>query len=628
MQRPAKTKRKIDLPGRPLLRTVVFLTFPFLAFFLYVWLKVEPAVEQHASGPLFRLHRSFFVPHLGYSGGLLDYASAFLAQANRYDWLGAMVMTAVGALVFLGFRTIWGRLARVRSPVLSVLPLFVLLAIRNCYGPPALAMGLGLLLALVGLAGYGLIVQFRPWQRLIGACVIGTALFLLGGVWPCLVFALTAALAELSLSRSLQLCLGTLLVSLAAGIVLLGSGCIEPTRLLNPWDTKAPMWLAGGFYGLLPLGSAVALIIAMRKRRATPIQPAAQRKGSATPGRAAWLGSAQVQQAFLVLGLVLCSGAVWLTFDEQRKTLARLDYYTSLQDYPKVIEAARLIRSLDPAAETRLHLALYHTGQLGQSLFVFTNQTSWDLLPGVATAMGAWRPQSKALFDLGLVSDAEHLAHEALEIEGNRPELLRRLAEINVIKGRPKAAGIFLNVLAQVPFERAWARTSARELEADPNLTTNANLAHVRALMVTNDLPHEGLPTKALLTHLLIANPTNQMAFEYLMATYLVNLDLKKAAERLWQLDNFNYDGIPRHFEEALLLYQQINHLKLDLRGRKVRAQTVERFERFLNLAGQQIDRTPEGQQVLAREFGDTFWLYYVLHKSETRQTSGKSPLS
>jgi hypothetical protein len=77
------------------------------------------------------------------------------------------------------------------------------------------------------------------------------------------------------------------------------------------------------------------------------------------------------------------------------------------------------------------------------------------------------RAQSETLLELGQVSEAERLAHEALELEGDRPDLLWVLAQINVLKDRPKAARIFLNALRQVPFQCERAETRPRELDRD-----------------------------------------------------------------------------------------------------------------------------------------------------------------
>ena len=84
-----------------------------------------------------------------------------------------------------------------------------------------------------------------------------------------------------------------------------------------------------------------------------------------------------------------------------------------------MIAASRKMPLLDPSSEVRLHLALYHTRRLGQDLFFFHNQAECTLLPGLSSGLDACRSQCETLLELGMVGEAEHLAHEALEWDGD-----------------------------------------------------------------------------------------------------------------------------------------------------------------------------------------------------------------
>jgi hypothetical protein len=129
--------------------------------------------------------------------------------------------------------------------------------------------------------------------------------------------------------------------------------------------------------------------------------------------------------------------------------------------------------------------------------------------------------------------------------------------------------------------------------------------------MVTTDLPHDELPAETMLRQLLHSNPHNQMAFEYLLAYYLLTGDLKQLAQHLGQLDDFGYRAIPRPVEEALLLGQKLQGLQFDLHGREIRPETVRRFQRFCDALAGRARQAPAGLLALAPDFGDTFWYYY-----------------
>ena len=154
---------------------------------------------------------------------------------------------------------------------------------------------------------------------------------------------------------------------------------------------------------------------------------------------------------------------------------------------------------------------------------------------------------------------------------------------MNVLKGEPKAARIFLNILAKTPFHRAWAEERKRELEADSRLAQDPELQQVRSLLLTEDHPF-GVTTEPILLQCLHQNRTNRMAFEYLMAHYLLTRQLDNFLHYLPAAKAFNYPEIPAHYEEALLVARTLKGAPLaipNINGKTPRAETIQRFERF-----------------------------------------------
>src|ERR1039457_609889 len=148
MQKPAETDSIARSLAEPrAARAGMVLAF-FLLLFLYVWLRLEPAVEYYSEATVFFLSRSFLQRFLAYPGGVVEYGAAFLAQLNYWSWLGALVFTTLGALVFLTASRLC-RQAAGRAPILVCLaPLLVLMAWRGRYEGHTLAAVLALVLAL------------------------------------------------------------------------------------------------------------------------------------------------------------------------------------------------------------------------------------------------------------------------------------------------------------------------------------------------------------------------------------------------------------------------------------------------------------------------------------------------
>ena len=113
------------------------------------------------------------------------------------------------------------------------------------------------------------------------------------------------------------------------------------------------------------------------------------------------------------------------------------------------------------------------------------------------------------------------------------------------------------------------------------------------------------------------------MAFEYLLVNCLVNRDVPKLMDQLGRLDDFGYPAIPRHCEEAILLHQKLTGAQVDLRGREIRPETLQRFEQFWDAIRRRTQETEEGRAALTRDFGDTFWRYYYARPVPAGQGTG-----
>jgi hypothetical protein len=579
------------------------------ASFLYVWLRVEPALDYHAYGPFFYCRTEFFESCLGVPGGLLVYVGTFLAQLNHLSWLGALVFMFIQAIALL-LSFAWLASVGVKSPGLGALVVpFGLLLLRNRYGCPVSAISIGLLLALVAGVGCLCLPWRRPWLLTLVSGLISSGLFWLGGLWCGLLFAGLCGVFLVVRFQGWWASAGCVLLALALPWLAVAAGWLRMEQVVYPWPGTVPMLLAVIVYALAPLTGILMLLRA---------------KSVAVPSTSELNDPAQMERlrwgALVLVGLLLCA-AVWYPFDRQRKILAQMDYDASRGNYEGVLAAAKEVKILDDPAKIRMQWALFHTDRLAEELFSFRNMAEEVRFNGLGAF---YRAQSQPSFELGLINDAEHVAHEALQIEGERPDLLRLLARVNLLKNRPEAAQVFLNVLSTIPFQGqraydAWPAPEAQRLTAE--LTASGSMP---AQLLARDFLHDGLPLGRLVDGLLAANPTNRMAFEYAMADHLMELELEKAIEHLQLLRHFGYPRLPRTYEEAVLLFQQTAKVQVDLQGRTIRLETLERFRQFGD-AVRQFRGTVEDQKALAAGFGDTYWYYYFAVRSRQRAKEGQA---
>ncbi len=581
--------------------------------FLYVWMRVEPALEYHSYGPYFYRHRGFFEAFLDRPGGLVAYAGVFLAQLNCLNWLGALLFVLSDCAVLVAALVCLARVSGRAPGWVSLVPVFVLLLLRNGYGRPVPAITVGLFLALAAAAVHLAVPWSRLWLWTTVGGLVSTLLFLLAGLWSALLFAVLGCLYAVVRARHRAAGLGCLVLAAAAPGVALATGTVELAGLVKPWPDGIHWVLAAALYASVPLAAA-GLALVPQRAAAQPAQlwTASPANAAPAPGPGRWARAARWRMAGIPLLFLLGCAVVGLAFDGRRKLLMEIDYRAGRGEYEAVLAAARRVKVLDHPAKARLLLALYHTGRLPDDLFSFHDLVEEAPLERFGEE---FRAQTQPLFELGLINDAEHTAHEALELEGDRPDLLRLLAHINLLKDRPQAAQVFLNVLSLVPFQGQPANDAWPTSAPQVPVTDLARLTGLRARMLTNDVLHDGLPVGRLLELVLAAQPTNRMAFEYLMAYHLLDLELKEAVRHLRLLDRFDYPRIPRAYEEALLLFEQTAGIRVELNGRTIRPETLERFRQFREAVRQFTGRA-EDQAALAAAFGDTYWYYYYAVRS------------
>ena len=558
----------------------------------------------------------------GRVGQPVRYAACFLAQAHEFGpWGTVAVLTVLFIGLYLATRLILRLYNERAAGFLAVVPpaLMLVLFKRGLTVWAFAAMVVTLLFA-------GLYLRFAPERgslRLLLFTALSAVLaYLVAG--PVLVFVVLCALHEILHARRPALGAACLLVG-AATPYLVSRWLYEPDLFVvyarsTPWqeigvEGKSPTVLHYAFYLLVPL-AAVATTLQARWRRARSPSPSTRRWTPLSRRVATALGMACVLAAPVLTPFRADEAATWPDL------LAREGKWKEMLSFLRALPVERrLISDRHMAAR-----ALYHTGRLPYEMFrdLHWQDSSFLLLlgPEYDAVSLVFTKRSDVLFELGRINDSERWTHEALTSYGAHPHILERLARINVLKGRPEAARVFLGVMAKTPHGRRRAISLQRSLAANPAMPDDVDIRRVRPMQLRRDFV--GARTlEQLLLQCLDANPRNRMAFEYLMAHYLLTGNLDKFAVALNQLEHFQYPVIPDHYEEAIVTYaQRIGKIPDGLRGRSVRQETISRFQAFCErLALFPGDRKAAWDD-LAPEFGATYWFFDVFGMT----AAGRSP--
>lgn len=201
-------------------------------------------------------------------------------------------------------------------------------------------------------------------------------------------------------------------------------------------------------------------------------------------------------------------------------------------------------------------------------------------------------------------------------MEGETPRVLERMALVYILSGNPEGAKTFVRALEKVPFQAARAQQYIAALDRDPGMRADPLVARIRPLMLYNDY-FGSWSTEQILQQCLETNPSNRMAFEYLLAHYLLTSDMKGFGSLAPRLKDF-YRDLPTHVQEALLVYRQENgSLPPGIDGSAIHSQTAARCQSFFQLMAQlQNGPAEDAAKALAPAFGETYWFFWTFGRT------------
>jgi hypothetical protein len=563
-----------------------------LTYFFALW-YVDPWARYISIAPVFLYTRDYYAPFFRRPGGLSEYAASFLAQLDFYPRVGALVLVMLMLLVAVSAWRLLPKSRRALGPVWT-LPPILLLGLYQSYAPNVLQIGLELLFAL-SLAGIYVHTANRGPAGALWAGFGAGLLFYVAGPAATLVFIAIAAIH----------CLwaGILAAPWLLAVLMFG-GWRESALATALQVGTTTVVLAIAAYAVVPALRAFDLLLA---RRSPPGEPLGRTPKAREPGGASFTW--QHAAGYVAIALMALATLV-LTFSPRTRALLKIQAEAERGNWPGVLEAADGLDLAPMSARLQIQRALFHTGRLNDVLFSYPHRAGVDLLASLSDGLEVCVPMSDTLLELGHINLAERYAHEILEMRGEVPGLLWRLARVNLIKERPLAARVFLNRLAKVPFQRPQSERWLAAIDRDATCASEPEILEARLRRVTLDHVERRFATDQLLRALLRPDRPNPMAAEYLMAFYLLARQPDQLARSISLLPPDPTRVLPKHLSEALLA-QQPNGSTLPSSGWRADPEVRDRFAQFTRAL--QNANTPAGQAELAGEFGNTYWFFHVL---------------
>jgi hypothetical protein len=568
-----------------------------LAFhFLYALLRIQMQLVYQAQEPVFFFDLRFAKDFLTYPGGVNELCSRFYSEFFYYSWTGAAALILLfGAIAWVLRRLIQS--LHGRRPVLYLhwVPSILLIALHSDYNyPPALS--LGLLWVLLGMLLYVRLAFLHPAGRAPLFCLLQVTLYYVTA-GQAFLFSLVAVGYELLRQRRIAPAL--FYAAFAALLPYAGASTVFMLHLPDAYTTNLIScgkyhlgWPARALYACLPLLLLVSGLMPGRKDTAPVTGSIAAR---VIPGAGL---------------LVLAVTAAICSYDKTSERVLSIDYYARRQDWKNVLAVASQTTLNPDYIQYQANRALYHCGLLGDNLFYFVQHFRGKSLFLQSDASLILPLQHSDLFlDLGYVNEAQHWAHEAVSIRGDLPWNLQRLVEVNLLKGDRVVAAKYLDMLRKTLWFRGWANDHRKYL-ADANaILTDPRLSRIKSNMPASDFLAPLIDPESCLTDM-IKNPANKMAFEYYMARCLLDGNLSEFVKYLPRMSDLGYSRIPRHFEEAILIFLQLTGPRnIVPSGLQISEETKRRFSDFNRILTKH-NRNRDAAYSELLPYRDTYWFY------------------
>ena len=607
----------------------------FILFYLYLWLDVDLRLIYHGGGvianfPAFYRGWAFFRQFTSYPGGLLEYSAALLSQFFYIGWAGPLVVTLQAWLICV---CIGCFIKAINAPFLRWLrfiPMILLLVIYNQY-TYHFTTTLALLAALLFVCLY---LKTAPTNNPLSLAVflVLSVIFYYIAAGAYLYFAVLCVIYELLFRHRWQM--GLLFLISAAAIPYVEGILVFSISMLDAFTDLLPVsWKVLDFgnrkkmvsivfilYLLLPL-TAIAFGLWQMSRKTILTGLWNRKAKSGKQKRKDGVGPLSSAFKLVIESLVLFAiavASVFFSHDSELKTLFAVDYYACHRMWPQVLKAARGHPN-NPVVVHAVNRALYHTGRLDYDMFCYPQHPDTLLLSAQEYNSAYWK-KFDVYLDIGFVNVAENDLTECLEELGERPIILQRLALINMVKGNIGTARIYLGALSKTFFHSEWANNYLARLQSEPDLSTDERIQRLRSVSMDKDHGSFFFAKEEMLLALLEKNSQNRMAFEYLMAWYMLTKQLDKFIQNIKRLNDFDYPEVPRIYEEAILVYVSGTKKSVDLAGRQLNPLLLQRMNEF-SLVFNRYGRNKQAAfKELLENYGDTYFFYHVYGLSELKQ--------
>ena len=228
---------------------------------------------------------------------------------------------------------------------------------------------------------------------------------------------------------------------------------------------------------------------------------------------------------------VVMGAVVWKNANFKAEKVMQYDFMASHQQWNRIIETANKEKPNNQIGVTVQNLALAMRGVLLDQMQNYNQNGIAGLLPDVQSDATSPMPTVEAFYQLGMINVAQRTVFEAQEaiLDFQKSgRCYKRLAQTNLINGNYEVARKYLMALQKTLFYREWANETLSLLGDEVAIAKHPEYGRLRKWAYKDNFFFSDHVTPEMLESLYFGCTDNSMAYQYLMAYYMLTGDRER----------------------------------------------------------------------------------------------------
>ena len=226
---------------------------------------------------------------------------------------------------------------------------------------------------------------------------------------------------------------------------------------------------------------------------------------------------------------------VWKDANFKAEKVMQYDFMATHKQWNRILETVNAEKPNNQIGVTVQNLALAMHGMLLDHMFEYNQNGIAGLLPDVKEDATSPIPTAEAFYQLGMINVAQRTVFEAQEaiLDFQKSgRCYKRLAQTNLINGQYEVARKYLMALRKTLFYRDWANETLPLLGDEEAIARHPEYGRLRQYAykedLTGDFYFSDRVTPEMLESLYYTNTDNRLAYQYLLAYYMLTGDRER----------------------------------------------------------------------------------------------------